>query len=119
MITKEEIAGLDPKIRNLVLLINQIGYTTTDSGDGSKFGQMEGALNIPHVVIQLPQEDRTKDALIKDAFILWAILKKQLKAEARPRLNIEISYSIKDNLGLFIVSGINDDDLLEDAYVYG
>ena len=43
---------LDPGIRFTVKWLHERGFTTTDSGDGSKAGEMEGALDIPHVAIK-------------------------------------------------------------------
>ena len=42
-------AGLDPGIRDLVAAFLRAGIKTTDSGDGSKFREMEGALDCEHV----------------------------------------------------------------------
>ena len=40
---------LDPGIRDVVRAINEWGWKTCDSGDGSKAGTMECALDHPHV----------------------------------------------------------------------
>ncbi len=45
---------LDPGIRETVHRLHELGYTTTDSGDGkAKVGQMGCAMGVPNVVIQV------------------------------------------------------------------
>lgn len=41
---------IDPGVRAHVRALNDAGFETTDSGDGSKSGWMEGAVEWPHVV---------------------------------------------------------------------
>ncbi len=43
----------DPGIRRVVWLLNQHGFVTSDSGDGSRAGVMECAVEYPMVVVQL------------------------------------------------------------------
>ncbi len=58
MISAEEIALLDPGIRDVVVRLNNAGYVTTDSGDGvskSDDAFASGcALPFPHVMGTLP-----------------------------------------------------------------
>lgn len=46
------IAACDPGIRDIVRLLQEHGFETCDSGDGSKDGEMGCALPYPHVVVQ-------------------------------------------------------------------
>lgn len=61
MLTQEIIGGLDLGIRELVVLLNDAGFVTCDSGDGySKFktrGREEGELDYPHVFIQCSRSE--------------------------------------------------------------
>jgi hypothetical protein len=50
--TQEGIRALSPKVRDLVIWLNEREFQTTDSGDGSSFEQgMEGALPFPMISI--------------------------------------------------------------------
>ena len=49
-VTLLDLSTLDEGIRDAVSLLTAHGYTTTDSGDGSKATWMEGALPFRHVV---------------------------------------------------------------------
>lgn len=50
----EVVDELDPGIRDIVLILNNLGYKTSDSGDGSKYPEMACALPYRNVVVQLP-----------------------------------------------------------------
>lgn len=56
-------AELDEGIRDVVRMLNDHGIETCDSGDGSKAGEMECAIEIPHVFAQA--EKRGLDGLIE------------------------------------------------------
>lgn len=45
-------ADLDPGILGTVRLLWDAGFVTTDSGDGSKAGQMGCAIAVPHVFMR-------------------------------------------------------------------
>jgi hypothetical protein len=53
-------SNLDPGIRDVVRLLRERGFNTTDSGDGvskvAKHGPMDGVLPFPHVVALLDEE---------------------------------------------------------------
>ena len=72
-LTQEEIDGLSPGIRDLVVWLNKSGFETTDSGDGSNHEDgMECASPYPMVAIEVPDKehlihytDRLYDMLIR------------------------------------------------------
>lgn len=80
---------LDPGIRDVVRAINEWGWKTCDSGDGSKAGTMECALDHPHVFceardggIELDREAHTLAELLIERF--------------GPGWYVETNYSTKD-----------------------
>ena len=74
-LSPEEEAALDPGIRKMVKWMRQLGYDTTDSGDGvSKFNKLaahpndpdeapEGVIDTPHVIIQLDYGEWNRESL--------------------------------------------------------
>lgn len=66
--------ALDPGIRDVVRLIREAGYETTDSGDGiSKRATQPDALPFPHVVVRLGLVDWRRSTyhlhdLVRDRF---------------------------------------------------
>jgi hypothetical protein len=119
---------LDPGIRKVVRLLNDNGYTTTDSGDGySKKGtdQEECMLEIPNVVILTDREN-----LLNEADRLLALLTEQgvqggpdqttVEELAGPQpegtefgdgVMIEASYDPEGQSSVILLTGL-DDDLL-------
>ena len=61
---------LDPGIREIVKKLNNAGFITTDSGDGSKYPDMEGALPFPMIVCKTTVEN-----LILESHRLMSFLK--------------------------------------------
>jgi hypothetical protein len=51
-----DYSQLDAGIRDAVRFVRSHGFVTTDSGDGSKFGAMDGALPFPHIVVRVEDE---------------------------------------------------------------
>jgi hypothetical protein len=101
---------LDPGIRKLVLLLREVGgFDTTDSGDGSKAGSMECALDVPNVHMQCePIHFR------RWSFELLSVLRDHLKPEALSKLEphaIQFTYSPIDEVGVLSLYGICDEDL--------
>jgi hypothetical protein len=86
MIDAATLASCDPGIRHMVELVNSLGVTTSDSGDGSKFGHMEGALPFPHVIatvhrsVAFGMADTIRLALV-DGFDDW---------------HVDVTYSTRD-----------------------
>ena len=57
-LTDEVVAGLSPGIRKTVLWLHNLGFDTTDSGDGSNYkAGMECAMPYPHVCIVAPPSE--------------------------------------------------------------
>ena len=55
--SKLNISELDAKIRETVRILNEYGFETCDSGDGSKYPEMECARDHAHVsIIVTPEE---------------------------------------------------------------
>lgn len=81
---------LDPGIRDVVRAIHEWGWKTCDSGDGSKAGTMECALDHPHVFCEAKSEHGF--ALNLDAHALAELL----IGRFGPGWYVEASYSTKD-----------------------
>lgn len=69
-LSEEAVQGLDSAIRSVVLSLRAHGFNTTDSGDGSKAGTMEGALDIPHVFATTGPDAMIREA---DRLLYWLI----------------------------------------------
>ncbi len=65
------IPNIQPAMQEIVDFINEVGYKTTDSGDGftNAANGMEGTIDVPHVVVK-----STKESMISDADSLSVIL---------------------------------------------
>lgn len=72
MISSDFYSKLNPGIRDVVRLLRENGFITTDSGDGVTNVQagMEGALKIPHVVCRTGE-----DFIIMEANRMFDLLK--------------------------------------------
>lgn len=84
---------LDPGIRDVVRAINEWGWKTTDSGDGSKAGEMECALPYPHVVAETSHK-----GIAESAEGLAACLNRRFG----PGWHVEATYSTKDEKALLV-----------------
>lgn len=80
---------LDPGIRDVVRAINEWGWVTCDSGDGSKAGTMECALDHPHVFCESQWGPL---GIINEAHSLAA----RLLGRFGPGWYVETNYSTKD-----------------------
>jgi len=112
---------LDPGIVETVRWLNDLGYSTTDSGDGvTKFEKgrgFEGVLTWPHVVITL----LNADCLVEECRKLSRLISKTLGYEPRNPPDdgsdwflIEGSYNTVDNIPLIMVMGLHDKMLPKD-----
>ena len=91
----EWLLSTDPGVQDLLFLLYRNGYETTDSGDGSKYGVMEGALDCPHVFGTVPEEDE---------FIAFSHhLLEDLKTWGYPDASVEVNYSPNDNQRVFYI----------------
>lgn len=102
-LTDEEIEGLSPGIRSVVLELNALGFETSDSGDGSAFRDgMECAFEEPMVVVVC----RDPNKLIRGSIALRDYLR-----VFRPYMkgvSVEASYSPIDGIASVLLYG---DDL--------
>ena len=101
------IKNLPPKVRDLVVWLNEQGFQTTDSGDGSNFENgMEGALPVPMIVIKTTIID-----LIIKASDLHATLS-GIGVDFSDPLNgpkIEATYDPEDESALIILYNVTSD----------
>lgn len=95
--------ALDPGIRAMVRAINEWGWETCDSGDGSKAGEMECALPYPHVFAYARDARR----LLDEAHELADKLHERFGAD----WYVETNYSTKDRLALLYALKENPDGL--------
>jgi len=92
--TSIDLSTLDEGIRDIVELLQGKGFNTTDSGDGSKYGKMEGALPYPHVIIKADPIDVKEQALAL--------------AKILPEWEVEYNVKVGDPLAVIYVSLISD-----------
>ena len=102
---------LDPGIRAVVKLLNDNGFTTTDSGDGKTKTDMECALPFPNVVVASTPETMVADAdavvhVLKRAGVVFA-----LDAEGAGPC-VEATYIPTQHTGAFILVRDIDDSML-------
>ena len=95
------VEELDPGIRNVVKFISDMGYHTTDSGDGvTKVG--EGVLPFPHVVVTVPS-----DRLIRDCNTIMCELE-AMEFGDEIEYGVEGSYCPHVRVATIMVWGLND-----------
>lgn len=121
---------LDPGIREVVRLVNSLGFKTADSGDGvSKRGtpMEDGMLGIPHVAIPcgvpdllVPLSNRLF-AELKRLGVRFGLAREEVEELAGPQdagaefgdgVSIEATYDPADGGGIIMLLGL-DDELLE------
>jgi hypothetical protein len=89
---------LDKNIRGAVRWFHEQGYTTTDSGDGSKFGTMECAkIPEPHVIILYEGEPGEEVKFTHQLFT-------RLTAEV-DEVEVEMSYLPRDGIVFVLATG--------------
>jgi hypothetical protein len=99
---------LTPGIRRLVMALRARGWDTTDSGDGvtNVAAGMEGAMDVPHVVIDIGGDlipiEASACALLDDAKELLTSL---------DGVHIEASYSPLDGAKIILITGADDSRL--------
>jgi len=95
MISKAEIEGLSPGVKDAVLFLNKLEFETCDSGDGSNYSNgMECAMPFPNIIIQ-----STKADLFSESDRL-AIL---FKRKGITNITIEASYDPVDGSALIML----------------
>ena len=93
---------LCPGIREAVRWFHHWSWDTTDSGDGSHAtAGMEGALDIPMVVVAVADE---KD-LSTDAWSLISDLHKALSVEDFEQVDLQAMFNPKDGVASILVTG--------------
>lgn len=98
-----DLEKIQPKMRPVVEFLNQNGFKTTDSGDGvtNVEAGMEGAMNFPHVVVNLG-ETLLIPELVASVKRLTALMQTQNFGFGDG--DIEVSYSVTTGLALVIIS---------------
>lgn len=80
---------LDPGIAHVVTALMEQGFTPTDSGDGSKAGTMEGALDYPHVFMTVNPAQ-----IIEESYRLHRLW---------PGWTVEASFRPSDGIGVLML----------------
>lgn len=112
--TNEEIQGLSPEVRDLVVWLNEQGFETTDSGDGSNFkAGMEGALSFPHVFMKAEPK-----ILVHEGRRLYRLLEHR-GIDFKPHLidpqfpyypQIQATYDPHDETGVLLLMHVRSED---------
>lgn len=102
-----DASKLDEGIRRLVVMLRDYGFNTTDSGDGSKADEMEGA--VPFTMVAMRVEN--PEHLTMHARRLMRILNfghdiKFGQGENDPR--IEATYTPSDNIAVIVLANVTD-----------
>ena len=101
-------------VRKLVQLLNENGFATTDSGDGSHCKEgMDCAVPHPMVVVGL---NAAEENLVQESMRLFTLLVSNGLSPARFQVDgqtvIQTTYSPIDGLAFIVISHIGDDDLV-------
>lgn len=94
-------ANCDPGIRTLVRWLRERHYDTTDSGDGITKPDVGRVLDFPHVFIRVPSGRLAEQSLD----LLLRIRSERELFQEYGKLNVEATYSTKDNVALLMVFG--------------
>lgn len=85
---------LDPGIRNMVKVLRDNGFNTTDSGDGSKSPTMEGAVDFPMIAV------RTEASILcSESDRMFSILE---ATEPDRMWHVQASYDPQDGVSIII-----------------
>lgn len=103
-----DLSTLTPGIREVVRLLRQNGFKTTDSGDGvtNVANGMEGAMTVPHVVMRIEP-----DEIIAEARRLQSLIDPYCTEEGASGPFIEASFSPRDNIAVLVLFELSDADL--------
>lgn len=91
---------LDPGIRDTVRALWDAGYEPTDSGDGSKAGTMECAIEVAHVFMRCDPAD-----LVRRAGELLILVSDWPESGDYNGNRVEASYSPSDGIGVLSLFG--------------
>jgi hypothetical protein len=92
---------LDDGIRETVRALWQANFSPVDSGDGSKVGKMECALDMPHVILRCDPA-----FLFEEANRLHRLVKTWPRVGTYDGNAIEASYCPSDGIGLIGLYGV-------------
>ena len=112
--SEEFYESLSPKIRKLVRKLNEWGFDTTDSGDGTNYKEgMECAVPYPMVVILL---DREKKDPFEETDRLTKLLTDagvEIGTEQEPDMYrfVQLTYTSLDGNCIVAITNIVDTDL--------
>lgn len=102
-----DVSQLDEGIRDLVVLLRENGFETTDSGDGSKAMDMDCAVDVPHVYMKGDLETAKAESTR-----LMKLLESHSVLFDGEVTSIEVSYSPVDDICMLAVFGVTDDMLV-------
>jgi len=111
-LTKMTIANLNPEIRDLVVWLNEMGYETTDSGDGTNHTNgMEGALEFPHIAVLFnPNQSRWQNAILQARDLHKELKERGIKFGYLDKDPIiELHYNPEDDTALIMVCNVTSD----------
>jgi len=104
---------LDPGVRDLVVWLRDLGFDTTDSGDGSKVDTMECAVPFPMVAIRVRRDEQPQVR----ANYLYEMLRRAGVEFDLDGVGVELSYDPHDQIAVLVVRGVMsaDVDMRRDA----
>jgi hypothetical protein len=108
---------IDPGVRRLVRWLNDRGFATCDSGDGSKAPDMECALDVPNVSIVVADKYdliSTADRLRQDLEDI-GVMVLQMGPEMGKPPSIQAGYDAGGGNAWIDLLGVSDADLPADA----
>jgi len=118
--TPEDIEGLDPGVRQLVVRLNEAGFETCDSGDGyTKFldprNHTEFVLKYPHVFIRVHRADLFATVDRVEAYLRTqgVVFDRTSLSEGQPSV---VGHVEPNDLWCFVeVANVTDDILKKEA----
>lgn len=108
--------GLTPGIRGTVLWLRSLGFRTTDSGDGTvnPGAGMEGAWDIPHVIMEVPPDRMLVEADRLHALVealglpLSQVPMEEGSGQMVPAWQVEAHYAPGDGTAVLLLTGVDD-----------
>lgn len=107
-------ALLDPGIRNVVLWLRELGFNTTDSGDGRTKIELIAsgdALAFPHVFMRVEEYHAIRMDQRADDLARHLRDRGIEPGPNYPDLQVELSYSPFDQVGILALYGLDDEGL--------
>ena len=104
-LTNEQVAGLQPGIRNAVLWLRERGYDTCDSGDGTAHAAgMEGAVPWPMVVIRHGEDTPENRLTHRASGLMDLLIEHGLPFSGDERVQIEATYDPHDDTAIILLT---------------